>query len=354
MITNALQKYRLFAFSVLLFTLSSPALAKIDSFTISSVVFPSLCNQDFIPNQHFRWDTRSDIPIVSGERIYVTLYGTGADFALDADGDNIHEFISGRGTEALPGAPIMFGSRVETGYVRVSVRAAESDGLGRRTVIVKWLGGEERIPIRIVDNCKRIFNNPYRNIISPSGGGTGVTLQPSDPDLMPSLQTPALLTRPLSEIIPTINGGMFRINDAFCKGLQSNQPQMVSVPNLTWGVVGVNIQNVNAAFNVQLIDATDRNASRVIDTLQLPQEGFPDNQPIVLKNNFPGRSTTIHVIKDPKFKISNSVTETMPGCFTDPLTPPQTMDPRVLLIKVDPNNRINEGEHQELNNVLRF
>lgn len=188
---------------------------------------------------------------------------------------------------------------------------------------------------------------------APGGGGGGVVVVPQAPDLLPSLGTPAVLTRPLPpfEGVPTPSGGMFRVNDLFCSNLQNTVPTTVDVPDLVWGVIGVDIEAANAAFDVQLIDATDSNNLRVIDTLQLPQ-GFPANQPLVQKSNFPGRSTTLRVILNPTFQASGGSTTTHAGCFTDPFTPTQALDPRALLIKVDTNNSINESD--EVNNELRF
>jgi hypothetical protein len=81
---------------------------------------------------------RSRSLIASGERIKVTFYGHGEDFALDVVGSNIHEVISKGGTTTnYPDAPITMGSRVPIGYVTINIWADFSQGLGNRTVTVK-------------------------------------------------------------------------------------------------------------------------------------------------------------------------------------------------------------------------
>ena len=160
-----------------------------------------------------------------------------------------------------------------------------------------------------------------------------------------------MLTRPLGAVVVTTRGGMFPVNSFFCGGLAINTPATVNVPRLTWGVSGVNIASAsgpNARFDVQLIDVDASN--RVLDTLTLPQ-GFPANTPLVQRDNYPGRATTIRVVMNPRFQ-EGSAQRTFAGCFTEPGST-QTLDPKALLIKVDPDNRINEGD-RENDNELRF
>lgn len=175
--------------------------------------------------------------------------------------------------------------------------------------------------------------------------------QPATPNLLPALATPTVLTRPLSAVVTTTRGGMFPVNSFFCTGLAVNTPATVPVPKLTWGVVGVNIEaasGANARFDVQLIDVDANN--RVLDTLTLPQ-GFPANTPLVQRDNYPGRATSIRVVMSPRFQ-EGSAQRTFAGCFTEPGST-QTLDSRNLLIKVDPDNRINEGNNEN-DNELRF
>ena len=166
------------------------------------------------------------------------------------------------------------------------------------------------------------------------------------PNLLPALSTPVVATRPIGAVIPTPGGGMSRIADAFCSGLPPSTPAAVNVPNLTWGVSGVNIAAVNQTFDVQLLDATK---NQVLDTLTL-QNGFPANTPLVQKNNFPGRPTAINVILNPTFQ-TGAGNQTFVGCFTQPGST-QALDPTVFLIKVDPDNRITECNEDD--NDLQF
>ncbi len=171
------------------------------------------------------------------------------------------------------------------------------------------------------------------------------------PNLLPSLATPAVLTRPLGAVVVTARGGMVPVNSFFCGGLAVNTPTTVNVPKLTWGVVGVNIEAAtgpNGRFDVQLIDVDANN--RVLDTLTLAQ-GFPANTPLVQRDNYPGRASTIRVVMNPRFQ-EGSAQRTFAGCFTEPGST-QTLDPKNLLLNVDPDNRINEGNF-ETDNELRF
>ena len=175
--------------------------------------------------------------------------------------------------------------------------------------------------------------------------------QPATPNLLPALATPTVLTRPLGAVVTTTRGGMFAVNSLFCSGLAVNTPTTVNVPKLTWGVSGVNIEAATGAaarFDVQLIDVDANN--RVLDTLTLPQ-GFPVSTPLVQRDNYPGRATTIRVVMNPRFQ-EGSAQRTFAGCFTEPGSA-QTLDSKNLLLKVDPDNRINEGD-RENDNELRF
>ena len=171
--------------------------------------------------------------------------------------------------------------------------------------------------------------------------------RPATPNLLPALATPTILTRPLGAVVTTTRGGMFPVNSFFCSGLAVNTPATVNVPKITWGVSGVNIESAATRFDVQLLDA---DANRVLDTLSLLQ-GFPANTPLVQRDNYPGRATTLRVVLNPRFQVG-SAQQTVVGCFTEPGST-QTLDAKNLLIKVDPDNRINEGD-RENDNELRF
>ena len=171
------------------------------------------------------------------------------------------------------------------------------------------------------------------------------------PNLLHALATPYVLTRPFGPVVVTTRGGMFPVNSFFCDRLAVNTPTTVNVPKLTWGVSGVNIaaaSGPNARFDVQLIDLDASN--RVLDTLTLPQ-GFPANTPLVQRDNYPGRATTIRVVMNPRFQVGTAQ-QVVVGCFTEPGST-QTLDSKNLLLKVDPDNRINEGNNEN-DNELRF
>ena len=99
---------------------------------------------------------------------------------------------------------------------------------------------------------------------------------------------------------------------------------------------------------MQLIDVDANN--RVLDTLILAQ-GFPANTPLVQRDNYPGRAATLRVVMNPRFQVGTAQ-QTFAGCFTEPGST-QTLDAKNLLIKVDPDNRINEGSNEN-DNELRF
>jgi hypothetical protein len=188
--------------------------------------------------------------------------------------------------------------------------------------------------------------NPGSGSIGSGGGGVRVE-NPSTPNLAPNVAAPYVLTRPLTgEVVATPDGGMMRLNSFFCAALSStpNRVASVNVPDLVWGVLGSDIEAATVAFDVQLIDA-DSNA--VLSTLNLPQ-GFPANTPLVQTENYPGRLSTLRVILNPRFQIGSAI-QTFEGCFTEPGSA-QSLDPR-LLVRVDPDNRIDEGERENDNEL---
>jgi hypothetical protein len=341
------------AAGIILFAAPAPASATIKGFTIYH--YSGRCGSVPFNNALTNfWEGRDRIKIASGERIRVTLYGDGADFAQDATGSRIHEWISDRGT--VPSGRIMFGQEVPMGYVTVDIRAKSSHGLGNRTVTVKWPIGNEKLKLKIVRNCSELEGAAYRSSPSGSSGVStpsgGVSHQVRIPNLLPSLlNNPIFLTRPLNQqVVATPGGGMMQVSDFFCDRLAASVVTAVPVPRLTWGVAGVNIELANSQFDVQLIDMTNPNAPRVLDTLSLAQ-GFPANTPLVHRDNYPGRPTSIRVVRNPSFPFGSG-TLTFTGCFTEPGST-QSLDPMSLLLRVDPNNRINEGE-RENDNDYRF
>jgi hypothetical protein len=331
----------------------------IDTYAVSHYSGP--CGNVPFVTTHLQWANRTRIQIASGERIRITLYGHGADLAQDATGSNIHEWITDRGTTTdYPGAPIMFGQLVSKGYVTIDVRAAHDHGLGNRTIRVKWLTGNEQLDLKIVSSCTE-FTGTMRQervgggtFVTPPRGGTGTPL----PNLLPYVSPNSVLTRPVNQqVIPTLRGGMRQVASFFASGLSENVVTAVPVPKLTWGVSGVNIELAKTQFDAQLIDVTNVSNPRVLDTLSLPQ-GFPANTPLVTKTNYPGRPTSIRVVKNPRFQVDHDddpntdpLRQTYVGCFTEPGST-QALDPMALLLVVDSANRVSEG--RENDNELRF
>lgn len=334
----------------------------IDTYTVSHYSGP--CGSFPFVTTHLLWENRSRIQMASGERIRVTLYGHGADLAQDATGSNLFEWITARGTTTrYPGAPIRFGQTVPKGYVTIDVRAATSHGLGNRTITVKWLTGDEHLSFKIVSSCAE-FTGSLRQ---PRVGGGGATLTPPGtggagvavPNLLPSLGANYVLTRPFStQVTPTLRGGMRQVSDFFANGLPDNVVTSVAVPDLIWGISGVNAELAKTSFDAQLIDVSNAANPRVLDTLNLPQ-GFPANTPLVTRANYPGRPTSIRVVNNPRFAFDHDndpttdpLRQTYVGCFTEPGST-QSLDPMALLLIVDGANRVSEGG-RENDNELRF
>lgn len=331
----------------------------IDTFTIHR--FSGPCSSVGFNPAHHSWADRSPIVIALGERIRVTLYGHGADLAQNATGSRIFEWISDKGTTTdYPRAPIMAGVRVPKGYVTIDIRAASSHGIGERTVNVNWATGRETLRLRIVASCTDVVNAAYRTSVQggvytgPIHAGAGETA----PNVLPHVNTPYVLTRPIGQEITPDGAVMVRVADYFGERLPENVVTAVSVPKLTWGVAGVNIHLANTQFDAQLIDQSDPNNPRVLDTLSLPQ-GFPENTPLVTKDNYPGRLSTIRVVRNPRFQVGTQqvgdhVEPTFTiihGTFTEPGST-QVLDPNAFLLIADSNNRINEGQRENDNELL--
>jgi hypothetical protein len=230
-------------------------------------------------------------------------------------------------------------------------------------------GGTETNPLRIVASCASLLGSPLR--VSSSGAPTGTvgrvdirppptSVLPQNANLLPSVQTPHVLARPLGPAVATPAGGMFPIHAAFCANLPSNTVRQVPVPALSWGVTGVNITQAAAGFNVQLFNDSDPDSPVQIGNLPLPT-GFPANTPLVHTNNYGGRPTTIRVIANPQFTISSGrsrtgldlgTSQSYPGCFTAPGVT-QALDPTAFRIVVDPQDTIDEGGFEN-DNELTF
>lgn len=167
-------------------------------------------------------------------------------------------------------------------------------------------------------------------------------------ELASSLSTPNVIARALGPEILTTRGKMVPIHAFFCASLPSNVATTVAVPKISWGVSGVNIQQAASRFDVQLLNGE---TNQTIDTLVLPQ-GFPANTPLVQKDDYTGRVSSVRAIKDPRFQVGAAI-ETRPGCFTEPAATLPALEPKVLMIKVDATNQIDEGS-RENDNELTF
>jgi hypothetical protein len=181
---------------------------------------------------------------------------------------------------------------------------------------------------------------------SSSGGVSGGVTAPK-PNLLPNVTTPNVIARALGPEILTTRGKMVPINNFFCANLQPNVAATVNVPKISWGVLGARIERAASRFDAQLING---DTNQTIDT-QVFQQGFPANTPLVQKDNYAGRITTIRAIKDPRFQVG-AANETRPGCFTEPAATLPALEPKVLKIKVDPTNLIDEDV--ETDNELTF
>lgn len=352
---------RVFGVAVLA-AVAPTALAGVDTFEVWHK--EGACSDHKFPSKHLSWQSRSRINIATGEKIHVRLWGHGADFATDAKEDNIHEWIVSTGTSTdYPNAPIMFGQKVPKGYVTVAIEAKAEHGTGDRSVRVTWPppGAPETIPVRIVSTCSALLGVAYRSAPGTPGAtssrvpiGAAVrppaSTQPLYANLLPSVQAPYLLARPLGLVVPTTAGGMYPVNTAFCANIASNVVTQVAVPPLRWGVLGTHIALAASGFDVQLWNDSDPNAPVLLDTQALPA-GFPPGTPQVLATNYPGRPVTIRVIANPQFAIG-STTRTHPGCFTAPGVA-QPLEPTRIRLVVDSADTMAEGSNKA-DNELTF
>lgn len=337
----------------------------------------------FGPDDRRPWNRLSRIHIASGERIHVRLYGHGADLANNASGNNIHEWIFGRGrTTDYPNPRIMGGQIVPMGYVTVAIEATPAHGTGNRTVTVHWPwpGQPETIPLKIVANCALLTGDGFRRAPGSASATHGGTIlvpnQPPragsgdpSPNLLPLVETPVALARPLGAVIATPAGGMFPIHAQFCSGIPNSIPTSVAVPPLRWGALGTNIAQIAAGFEVRLFDDSNPDNPVPLANLALPT-GFAPNTPQAVTQNYPGRPTSIRVISNPRFEFSrplplercaadptgfgctSTTTNITQGCFTAPGVT-QTLEPTAFKVVVDPANTVNEGPFEN-DNTMRF
>jgi hypothetical protein len=98
---------------------------------------------------------------------------------------------------------------------------------------------------------------------------------------------------------------------------------------------------------VQLIDNSNPGSPVTLATLAVT--GLSANTPLVRQDNYNGRASSISVVLNPHFDVGGG--QTTLGCFTEPGNS-QPLDPRVLLIRVDPDNRVDEINEND--NELSF
>lgn len=342
-------------FAALLLVLVAPAFAKIDTFTIRHI--SGACSDTPFTTGHFIWNNRHRIQIATGERISIYLHGEFADWAQDVTGADIFEWIEKKGaTDNYPGS-----NGHDKGYVDINVRAEDSHGTGNRTITVKWATGNETISLKIVPNCAALADAPYRNPPPPPAqesptvrpiapiGPSPTAVVNNFPNLLPAVQAPYVLARPLAAAIATTRGAMFPVNTFFCANAQPNEPTNVAVPSLSWGVSGANLGGATAGFIVQIVNDANPAAPVLLDTLTLPN-GLAASSPVAQRSNYAGRPTTLNVIRDPRFVISTSTQQTMPGCFTTPGVT-QPMEPFALRVIVDASGTVAEGGFENDNSL---
>jgi len=139
------------AAGVTLFATAVPVSA-IDTFRLYHKSGP--CNNARFENRNFLWSERQRIQIASGETISILLIGFGADLAQDATGWSIHEWIHSRTSSWTLGG---------SSSVLIMVKATPSDGLGNRTITVRYPTGTERFNVKIVaPDCVSLRSAPYR------------------------------------------------------------------------------------------------------------------------------------------------------------------------------------------------
>ena len=134
-----------------------PAAAKIDVMYVTHVSGPALCDNFTTNNLDYGnfMDAGHRIPLPRGTTIRVTLMGFGADLATGTQDNvtNLGSSIVAHGTTDKPGGGVHFGQKDQTGYVRVEIHAHSDAELGNGHVTVKWLTGNESIPLKIVSSC---------------------------------------------------------------------------------------------------------------------------------------------------------------------------------------------------------
>jgi len=204
--------------------------------------------------------------------------------------------------------------------------------------------------------CRVIMVNlsVARHASCPSGGGDPGPSDPgkvtvggsSKPNLLPNLATPVTLIRRIGAVVPTTGGAASKVPSTLCAGLEIDTPTDVDVPALTWGVTGVDAEDLSDAFKVVLIDPSD--GDRVLATLNVP-DGFPAGTPMLTTEGYAGRPTTLRLVLNPRFQIGTT-TETKVGCFTAPGTDPD-LDPQKLAVRVDPDDDVDEGSGENDNDL---
>jgi hypothetical protein len=325
--------------------------AAVDTFTVDHESGP--CSANRFITLHTPWGARQRIPMASGERIHVTLYSHGADLAQDATGSNIYEWIAGRGTTTnYPGAPIVAGSRVAKGYVTIAIRADAEHGTGNRTVTVKWLTGNETIPIRIVANCDALAGLPYRSaapsgsggssvpVVGAIGGGViggGVSAPATFVDVAPRANMVNLFRRQSQSPAFTQNGAQFFAIDSqrYCNDMSGNQSRIITIPNPVWGVTNVGTASVGTAFASQLRSGAQLLATGNVTALN------------------PGQTVDFTFARANGSRVRVSTFLDRVGCFVSPTADAFFEDPPFTVV-VNTNGAITENAANQANNSRTY
>ena len=318
-----------------------------------------LCNPMSLRAEYANFIDGSRVRIARGGKVEVRLIGDGADFATDLSESisGVTVRFSGRGTVNRPGAGPMFGSIPQIGYVDTTIEVGNNAELGIANVRVHWVGGSERIPIRVYESCPTSSaGSGGSNAGSGSGSGSVRVTPPiiggggggtTNPDLVPQFAPLGLLRHEAA--------GSRRISQSFCQGLPSpSVPSQaavgeIRVGDIRWGVVNSSNQGTAAAFEARF-SVGDAPA---LDTRTIA--GMSGGQSQLFTFIRPeSRTKVIRIDATTSLNVRNQYGGI--GCFQfimaagDPLN---WQDPR-FTVRVDALNAVAEGNGGETNNVLTF
>jgi hypothetical protein len=187
----------------------------------------------------------------------------------------------------------------------------------------------------------------------PSGVRTGGSAP--NFNLSPIVPIVTSVFRSIKGPIPTANGPIHQLFDTFCAGLSPNVITSVQLPPLQWGVRSNSSASVTSAFRLELIDLV---RGRSLDSSEVPV-GSMASGGSAMRSNYPGRPTTVSLVKDYLHPVSIDATgQAAPrkieiGCYTAPGST-AVFDPGTdgLAVRVDTTNVV--AESNENDNELRF